>query len=797
MSQITRFIGTDPNGTQSSMAKVIVSNAGFLSIANLPYDEKYTFRFWIKTSAIVNGIALQKDDTVIENITSTTSWQKITAKFEGTTGQDVKFYLPQGTYYFWHSKLEVGTMESDYSQSQKDFELQVVETRLELNSRINQTSESITQEVTRAKNAEENLSSKVEQTAESITSTVAKSIKNYDESNININIYGFGEPQSSYHASADYDGKYYLDQTTGMTYRCSYSQASEDYIWTDYLMLPTIQDSATSEIEQTATSITSTVAQTQNIWLEEHPVGTPITIKYKGYGAPLSAVNPTNNPYPNFNVNDLYLNINNGSVYRLASASATSSNISFTWAYIYSLTAINAELESKIEQTAESITSTVAMATNTYDTSKFSGTIHLYGYGNPELLYPASATYIDKNYLDQMEGKVYSCFEFTNPSGTTYGWNAVKTLPYISNELSSRIEQTLSSISFTLTKQDEDTAVLSMNYTKEDGSVITLSAQSIQFTGLVEFTDLSGNGTTSINGANIQTGTLSADKITTGTMSCDRLNGGTISGQAISGGTIFGTSISGADISSSTIITDHLYMPTILSQQNGIYIDYEGTTNPVCMTLHAYGLSKGVKVHGGLHIADNTISLDDRGNAGIYSPHILNYLVREYPIQSGQTVQWVNAFGNRSQNTVLYGATCYLNGTSTVITSDRRYKDEINSLENYEDMYYELKPVSFKVKDGESGRRHIGFIAQDVKESIENNGLKTDEFAGYVEYPTDHEIYPYIKTNTMSGLRYDEFIALNTHMIQKQHKEIESLKSELATLKEQVAFLMQREKNNV
>ena len=139
MSQITRFIGTDPNGTQSSMAKVIVSSAGFLSIANLPYDEKYTFRFWIKTSTIVNGIALQKDDTIIENIASTTSWQKITAKFEGTIGQDVKFYLPQGTYYFWHSKLEVGTMESDYSQSQKDFELQVVETRLELNSRINNT----------------------------------------------------------------------------------------------------------------------------------------------------------------------------------------------------------------------------------------------------------------------------------------------------------------------------------------------------------------------------------------------------------------------------------------------------------------------------------------------------------------------------------------------------------------------------------------------------------------------------------------------------------------------------------
>lgn len=42
---------------------------------------------------------------------------------------------------------------------------------------------------------------------------------------------------------------------------------------------------------------------------------------------------------------------------------------------------------------------------------------------------------------------------------------------------------------------------------------IAMSSQSIRITGMVTFSDLSGNGTTTINGANITTGTISADRI--------------------------------------------------------------------------------------------------------------------------------------------------------------------------------------------------------------------------------------------------------------------------------------------
>lgn len=76
------------------------------------------------------------------------------------------------------------------------------------------------------------------------------------------------------------------------------------------------------------------------------------------------------------------------------------------------------------------------------------------------------------------------------------------------NTLSSRIAQTATAISFSLSKNGDRTAVLSMTYTKENGSTIRLAAQSIEFTGLVRFNDLSTSGSTTINGSNITTGTI-------------------------------------------------------------------------------------------------------------------------------------------------------------------------------------------------------------------------------------------------------------------------------------------------
>lgn len=131
----------------------------------------------------------------------------------------------------------------------------------------------------------------------------------------------------------------------------------------------------------------------------------------------------------------------------------------------------------------------------------------------------------------------------------------------------------------------------------------------------------------------------------------------------------------------------------------------------------------------------------------------------------------------------------------TIQTSDRNQKENIVSIaEKYEELFKRLKPVTFELKGGEHDRTHIGLIAQDVKESMDEIGLTAQDLAAYCvdikkEYDEEKEEDVVVldengKPIETYSLRYTEFIALNTHMIQKQQAEIEALKAEISELKE-------------
>lgn len=68
----------------------------------------------------------------------------------------------------------------------------------------------------------------------------------------------------------------------------------------------------------------------------------------------------------------------------------------------------------------------------------------------------------------------------------------------------SSLTQTVNSITLSVSNGDTSSTIRML----KDG--ITVSSQTIQFSGMVTFSDLSGSGTTYINGDNIQTGTISA-----------------------------------------------------------------------------------------------------------------------------------------------------------------------------------------------------------------------------------------------------------------------------------------------
>lgn len=120
-------------------------------------------------------------------------------------------------------------------------------------------------------------------------------------------------------------------------------------------------------------------------------------------------------------------------------------------------------------------------------------------------------------------------------------------------------------------------------------------------------------------------------------------------------------------------------------------------------------------------------------------------------------------------------------------TSDRNEKNSIELIpDKYSDFFDKLQPVRYKFNVNESNRYHIGFISQDVQDALNVAKIPTSDFAGYIAYDKEDGSVGY-------GLRYSEFIALNTFEIQKlkklvaeQDKLINDLTNRLGALEEKL-----------
>lgn len=105
--------------------------------------------------------------------------------------------------------------------------------------------------------------------------------------------------------------------------------------------------------------------------------------------------------------------------------------------------------------------------------------------------------------------------------------------------------------------------------------------------------------------------------------------------------------------------------------------------------------------------------------------------------------------------------------------SDRNYKNNIMPLERrYDKVFDTLRPVSYKMNNGNSGRKHIGLIAQELKDSIVSAGLTTKDFGAYVEWKNKDGA-------TSCGIRYTELIALNIYEIQELKRRVMQLEAML------------------
>lgn len=115
--------------------------------------------------------------------------------------------------------------------------------------------------------------------------------------------------------------------------------------------------------------------------------------------------------------------------------------------------------------------------------------------------------------------------------------------------------------------------------------------------------------------------------------------------------------------------------------------------------------------------------------------------------------------------------------------SDLRIKNSITyDMDRYAPFFMALKPTAYRLNSGTSNRFHIGFIAQDVEEAILSSGISTNDFAGFVRSSDTDDSHG--ECEHQCYLRYDNFIALNTFMIQSALKEIKSLREEIQKLQE-------------
>ena len=134
--------------------------------------------------------------------------------------------------------------------------------------------------------------------------------------------------------------------------------------------------------------------------------------------------------------------------------------------------------------------------------------------------------------------------------------------------------------------------------------------------------------------------------------------------------------------------------------------------------------------------------------------------------------------------------------SGTIETSDENQKNNIEDMSDVQaNLFSKLKPITYQMSTGTSGRTHYGFGSREVEKALLELGMTGQDFAGFCKDAQIDEngqsivdedgniVYDY-------ALRYSEFIALNTYMIQKlqqiiqdQQEEINDMKAEIDKLK--------------
>ena len=536
---------------------------------------------------------------------------------------------------------------------------------------------------------------------------------------------------------------------------------------------------------------------------------------------------------------------------------------------LYSKTGINdlgqnETLYSRIDQTAENITTTVASATYQYDTGATS--IDYYGYGSPVGVISATGNN-GKKYLDQETGDWYTCNGSAwSKSGTfpllTSASSLVSTINQgagkiessvvkIDNNttLASYVTQTDTAIQSRVTQTDMQTALTQTageimldvhgeyadewtsghSYYKDDVVKITTRDANNKVTAVAFYKAKSNhtssnankppNGTywTVVSAPNVQTiidasldgitlsydnTGVSADNASHITLSkdgieiaantiqmtnivADSVAAANVTAGTLDAGVVYSGTISADNVTTGTLAANDITMDGEFAVQRTVTETQHGQPVEVVYPLGYIGgreveLFKWPSPMNGIALYfddDNYIIATEKGcQMHSFQSDITASYTQE---EQGGGVILTHPYSSIDCGNYYVSATwngVIING-SPYIPSDLRVKDNVDyDMTALEPFFRRLKPCTFQRTDIEDGKTFAGFIAQDVQEALESSGIDPDKTAVVGKLTGQYGFGP---DDPKLAVRYEEFIALQTHMIQKLMERVDALEKKL------------------
>lgn len=348
----------------------------------------------------------------------------------------------------------------------------------------------------------------------------------------------------------------------------------------------------------------------------------------------------------------------------------------------------------------------------------------------------------------------------------------------------------------------------------ESGVNLSLNNMGVQINGLTTITNGLSNGTTTIDGACIKTGTIDANRlnltgaITFGDLNSDVQNG--INSAQTAANNAQSTANNAQTTASDAQSTANSAWSKANSAKNAVdawSYTYDGTTyidgtQIMTGTVTASSLRGGeVRLLDGDGDEAATFTLTgatsydssklviDSGAIEISTGPGDLYLAcykrsrAKSSIQIGDDVACLGDFrprdvGSNSLGTNTYPWSDVYMQNDPIVTSDANVKkDIVRDLTGYESFFNALSPCTYKLVNGESGRAHLGMISQDVEKALADCNISDMDFAGFIKSPKKDDNGNVIDGEFTYALRYGEFIPLLIWQVQK-------LKARVAELEE-------------